>query len=662
MRFRILSAALLLPFAAQAAVQKVNLEERTDVLDGKSFGAAGPYERLMAKAYFAVDPNLAANKIITDIALSPRNADGKVEFSADVYVLKPRDSAKGNGTVIYEVSNRGNKGMLGMFDHAQTSLDPRTQAELGDSFLLEQGYTIVWVGWQFDVPQRPGLLRLYAPQIKGVKGTVRAEFTPNAKTTLMPLSDRNHVAYAAIERDDPALKLTVRDRADTPRKTIARDRWNFKDDSTIEMAAGFIPGKFYDIVYKSTDPTVVGLGPTAVRDFISFLKYGGAETLLGDQRNYIKRAIGFGTSQSGRFLRTFLYYGFNADEKNKKVFDGVWAHVAGAGRGSFNHRFAQPSRDGHRMLNSFYPTDIFPFTDLPETDAETGQTGSLLAAAEKSKVVPKIFYTNGSYEYWGRAASLIHTSPDGKEDAPLAPDTRVYYLTGTQHGAGSFPPRRGATQNDPNVNDYRYTMRALLVSMNNWLTASSEPPASQYPKVSKDQLVSMKAVQFPKIPGVQFPQYQHTAWRTDFGPDFASKGLVTIDPPKTGKPFPVLVPQVNMDGNETAGIRMPEIAVPLGTYTGWNMRDEKIGAPDEMFDMVGSWIPFSFTKAQREAKKDPRPSIEERYKGREDYLAKIRASADGLAAAGYLLSADIEKIVARSAQEWDYLAATAKLN
>jgi hypothetical protein len=661
MRFRILAATLLLSLAAQAAVQKVYLDERTDVLDGKSFGPAGPYERVKAKAYFAVDPTLAANKIITDIALAPRNAEGLVEFSADIYVLKPRDSAKGNGTVLYEVPNRGGKGLLSMFDHAQSSLDPRTQAELGDSFLLEQGYTIVWVGWQFDVPRRAGLLRLYAPQIKGVTGTVRAEFTPNAKATLMPLADRDHIPYPAIDRDEPALKLTVRDRADTPRRTIPRAQWKFKDESTIEMATGFTPGKFYEIVYKSTDPTVVGLGPTAVRDFISFLKYGGAETLLGDQRRYIKRAIGFGTSQSGRFLRTFLYYGFNADEKDKKVFDGVWAHVAGAGRGSFNHRFAQASRDGHRMLNSFYPTDIFPFADLPETDAETGQTGSILAAAEKSNVVPKIFYTNGSYEYWGRAASLIHTTPDGKQDAPLAPDTRIYYLTGTQHGPGNFPPRRGATQNDPNVNDYRYMMRALLVSMNNWVTTSAAPPASQYPRISKDQLVSMKAVQFPKIPGVQFPLYQHTAWRADFGPEFASKVIVTIDPPKLGKPFPVLVPQVNMDGNETAGIRMPEIAVPLGTYTGWNMRDAKIGAPDETFDMAGSWIPFAWTKAQREAKKDPRLSIEERYKDRQEYLVKIRAAADGLVAAGYLLSADIEKVVARSAQEWDTLAAAAKL-
>ena len=658
MHFRILAATLLLQMAAHGAVQKVTVEERTDVLDGKPFGAAGPYERVIAKAYFAVDPNLAANKIITDIALAPRNKDGKVEFSADVYILKPRDSAKGNGTVVYEVSNRGGKGLLSMFDLGQGSPDPRTQAELGDSFLLDRGFTIVWVGWQFDVPRRPGLVRLYAPQIKGVTGIVRAEFTPDAKSTLMPLADRDHIAYPAIERDDPALKLTVRDRADSPRKTIPRGQWKFKDESTIEMSAGFEPGKFYDIAYKSTDPTVVGLGPTAVRDFISFLKYGGAETILGDQNRYIKRAIGFGTSQSGRFLRTFLYYGFNADEKGKKVFDGVWAHVAGAGRGSFNHRFAQPSRDGHRMKNTFYPTDIFPFTDLPETDSDSGQTGSILEAAQKSNVVPKIFYTNGSYEYWGRAASLIHTSPDGKQDAPPATDTRIYYLTGTQHGAGNFPPRRGATQNDPNVNDYRYMMRALMVSMNGWLTTAGEPPASQFPKVSKDQLVSMKAVQFPKIPGVQFPQFMHTAWRADYGPEFASKGIVTIDPPKIGKPFPALVPQVNMDGNETAGIRMPEIVVPLGTYAGWNLRDAKIGASDELFDMVGSWIPFAWTKAQREAKKDPRLSIEERYENRQDYLTKIRAAADALAISGYILSADIEKITDRCAKEWDYLASS----
>jgi hypothetical protein len=222
-----------------------------------------------------------------------------------------------------------------------------------------------------------------------------------------------------------------------------------------------------------------------------FLEYGGNDiTVLGDQHNYLKRAYGYGASQSGRFLRTFLYYGFNADEKGRKVFDGVLAHIAGAGRGSFNLRFAQPSRDGHPFMNMFYPTDIFPFTDEEETDPETGMTDGLLARAEKAGVAPRIFYTNSAYEYWGRAASLIHTTADGKKDAPIPEHTRIYFFPGGQHGPGAFPPKRNGTANLPNPNPYTYSMRALLVAMNAWVKDSKEPPPSQFPRVADDRLVA----------------------------------------------------------------------------------------------------------------------------------------------------------------------------
>jgi hypothetical protein len=652
-----LSLLLALAAGANAALVRIEVTERSDVLEGKTFGAAGPYERIVAKAYFAVDPKLPANRIITDIDRAPRNANGMVEFSSDLYLIKPRDSAKGNGAVLYEVSNRGGKGMLAMFNRASGGLDPRNAAQFGDGFLMEQGYTFFWLGWQFDVPRNPELLRLYPAIAKGITGAVRAEFVPDAKVTQMPLADRNHVPYAPADPDDQKLTLTVRDRADGARRTIPRDRWRIENGSHVAMAAGFEPGKIYELVYGSQDPPLVGLGPTAVRDMISFLKYGGGPEpfTLGDQRRFLKRAYGFGISQSGRFLRTFLYYGFNADEQNRKVFDGMLVHVAGAGRGSFNHRFAQASRDAHPFFNTFYPTDIFPYTDLDQEDPQTGLHGGILSKALEHKVAPKIFYTNSSYEYWGRGASLIHTTVDGK-DAPLAPDTRIYLLAGGQHGPAGFPPGRNHTQNLVNPNDFKWAMRALLKAMDRWVKEGAEPPPSQFPRIGDDKLVTLGALQFPKVPGVAIPTRVEKGYRVDFGPEFRTAGIVSIDPPRIiGKPYPIFVPQTDRDGNETSGIRMPNVQIPLATYTGWNLRSPEIGASDELFSMAGSFLPFARTKEDRARSRDPRPSIAERYAGREEYLRKYEAAARDLARSGYLLERDVPQIVKQGAEIWDYL-------
>jgi hypothetical protein len=641
--------------AASATLVRIEVTERSDVLDGKPFGAAGPYERIIGKAHFAVDPQLPANRIIADIGNAPPNENGMVEFSSDLYLLKPRDPAKGNGSVLYEVSNRGRKGLLQMFNRAGGGLDPRSAQHFGDGFLLEQGYTFFWLGWQFDVPADPQLLRLYPAVAKGISGIVRSEFVPNAQTTQMSLADRNHAPYPVSNPDDPKLALTVRDRADGPRRTLPRSAWRI-EGAHVAMAAGFEPGKVYEVVYTSQDPPLVGLGPAAIRDMVSHLKYGAPGVFpLGDQRRFIKRAYGFGVSQSGRFLRTFLYYGFNADEKARKVFDGVMAHVAGAGRGSFNHRFAQASRDGHPFFNTFYPTDIFPYTDLPQEDPETGLKGGILAKAMEDGVAPKIFYTNSSYEYWGRAASLIHTTVDGK-DAPLAPDTRIYLFAGSQHGPAGFPPSKSHTPNLANPNDFKWAMRALLVAMDRWVKGGVEPPASQFPRISEDKLVAVGALQFPKLPGVKVPALIQKGYRVDYGPEFRAKGIVAIDPPKiVGKPYPIFVPQVDGSGNETAGVRLPNIQVPLASYTGWNLRTPDIGAPDELNSMIGSFIPFARTKEERAQKGDPRPSVAERYASRDEYLKQYEAAARDLARSGYLLEGDIPGIVEQGAQIWDYI-------
>jgi len=650
-----------LPALACAALLRIEVSERSDVLDGQPFGAAGPYERIVGKAYFAVDPRLPANKIVVDLDKAPRNDEGLVEFSSDIYILKPRDPAHGNGAVFFEVSNRGTKGMLHGFDLATSSLDPRSAREFGDGFLLQQGYTLVWLGWQFDVPHTPDLMRLYAPVAAGITGLVRSEFVLDHKETRQSLADRNHIPYPVLNAGDPKLTLTVRDHADGPRRVVPRASWQIENRSRIVMPAGFEPGKLYELVYTSSDPAIVGLGPAAVRDLISFFKYGSNDdTVLGDHHNFIKRAYGIGVSQSGRFLRTFLYDGFNQDEKGRLVFDGVMAHVAGAGRGSFNYRFAQPSRDGHPFMNTFYPTDIFPFTDEAQTDPQTGLTDGLLTHAIPTGKAPKIFYTNTSYEYYGRAASLIHTTIDGRKDAPIPPTTRIYYLTGCQHGPAAFPPVRGLAQNLPNPNNYNWTLRALLVALDAWVKNGQEPPPSRYPKIADDNLVALGAVQFPKIPGVNLPTRVEKAWRVDYGPNFRVAGIDSIEPPKVGEAFPILLPQVDADGNETSGIRMPATQVPLATYMGWNLRAPEIGAPDELYSMVGSFIPFTRTKAERLKLSDPRLSVEERYTNKQAYLDKIQDAARNLASEGYLLERDIPRVTERASAEWDYVTTLIK--
>ena len=623
--------------AAYPAVTGIEIIDRHDVLGGEPQGAAGTYERIVAKVHFAVDPALAQNRIVADVGLAPKNARGLVEFSSDLYILRPRDPAKGNGTAILEISNRGGKGLLGTFDFASGAADPSTPPQFGDSFLLKQGFTLVWVGWEADIPAQAGALRLYAPVAtdngKPLYGMVRSEWIGDQPTKTISLGDMNQIGYPVANQDAPGTELAVRDHIRGERRIVPRKEWSFSDDRHVTYSAGFEPGKIYEVIYQAKDPVVVGLGLAAVRDMASYLKHGGAETGLTQTPQAVRRVLGFGISQSGRFLREFLYDGFNEDEQARQVFDGVWAHVAGAGRGSFNFRFAQASRDGHPFRNVLYPTDVPPFTE-----------DGLLANARKHHVEPKIFFTNGSYEYWGRAASLIHSSPDGKTDVPPDAATRIYFFAGSQHGAGSMPPRKVEAENLASGNDYRYAQRALLLKMQAWLQDGVEPPPSAYPQIGKDQLVAVGALAFPHINGVHVPTHKREAYRLDF----------QTEPPKIGAAYPTLVPQVDQDGNETSGIRMPEIRVPLATNTGWNLRSKLIGAPDEMLSFTGSWIPFPRSRVERENRHDPRESIEERYGSKRVYLEKITAAAQELVRQGFLLESDLPKLRDRAAAEWDY--------
>jgi hypothetical protein len=674
MRFLIVRVTLalltvgVLVSTAAARVVRVEITSRADIQEGKTFGAAGAYERIVGRVYFAVDPANLHNRQIIDLDKAPRNAQGEVEFSADLYLLKPKEMSKGNGNVLFEVSNRGGRGIV--------FLANGREGEFGDGFLMRQGYTIAWVGWEYDVADQPGRLRLDAPVAHNADGTaihglVRTDFTPSEKRDDMPLG---HIllgpdggkSYAADNPENERNKLTVRDTPDGARQTIPRSEWSFAhvvegqlkaDPHYIHLNSGFVPGRIYELVYTAQDPVVVGVGLAAVRDFLAYLKYDPQAAAP------VKRAYAVGISQSGRFLRHFLYQDFNADEQGRQVMDGVIAHVAGAGRGSFNHEFAQPSRDAQPMSSLFFPTDLFPFTDLREEDPDTNDVAGLLDAASKSHTVPKIFYTNTSYEYWGRAASLIHTMADGKKDAPIALNTRVYFLAGLQHFTAGFPPE-SVTPGNPdytaqqkhNPNPIQWYWRALITDMDQWVKEGKQPPPSTYPKIADKTLVPLAQWRFPKIPGVNTPHEMSLAYHIDREVTYdripGGRQTVIVEPPRVGNTFGVLVPQSDADGNDQGGVRLPELQVPLATYTGWNLRNPSIGAPEQRLSFLGSWIPLAKTEEERKKAGDPRLSIAERYASREEYMSKFEQAAKKLVEQRFLLQEDLPAILERGRLEW----------
>jgi len=645
---RILIAAVLLVSGVHGAVVGVDVTERSDVLDGMAFGEVGAYERIVGKARFVLDPKAPANQIINDLNFAPRNAAGLVEASADIYILRPSDASKANGAILFQVLNRGNKGLLRQFNYGSRGEGAEAY---GDGFLMRRGYALVWVGWQFDLIKAEGRMRLFAPEAKGVTGWVRSAFRSTSPAGEFSVAGPGHVAYPALDPQDPSYRLIEREFSDGPGKTLPRDRWTFSDSTTVALQGGFTPGKSYEVVYRSKDPGIAGLGPAAIRDFVSYLRFDGEG--VGGARKY-DRAIAFGSSQSGRFLRTFLYDGYNADEQGRQVFDGVWPHIAGAARGSFTHRFAQPTR-----TDPFYTTDVFPFRDVVDRDPATGAEDGILARSAEAGVVPKIFYTNTSNEYWGRSASMIHTTIDGERDAPIAENTRIYHFTGTQHGAGSTPPAtRAAVHYAINSNDYRPMMRALLDAFDSWIKDGRRPPASRYPLV--EELTTLEAFDLPAFEGSRVPGRQRKAMRLDYGPEFRSKGIAALEPPRVaGPPYAAKVPRLDADGNEIGGIKLPSVAAPLATYAGWNLNSRSIVDSVEVAGNTGSTMPFIWTGDARLRAGDERRAVLERYESREKYLESIRKAFAELTRKRYLIEEDVERIVDDAARMWDYLAAQA---
>ncbi len=461
-----LGALLLMAARSHAEVTGVVITTRTVVAGGTAFGSMGAYEKLSGTIAFALDPADPRNARIVDLSSAPRGADGRVHFTADLYVLQPVDAARGNGALLFEIANRGRKGLLTRFNRAPGSDDPTAQADFGDGFLMREGYTAVWVGWQFDV--EPPLLRVNAP-VANVTGRARFSFIPDERTQTAAPAD--WPSYLPTDPSDPAATLTVRDRFWQAPTSLPRGSWRFAAGGArprVTLDSGFEAGRIYEVDYPATGARVAGVGMAAIRDAASAFVHRRDLPIHG-QRAYV-----FGISQSGRFLRQFLHDGFNVDERGQRVFDAVWPHIAGAGQGSFNERFAMPGY-------SSFPATRFPYSDTPQA-GRNGQRDGILAGYQPAQM-PRVVYTNTSVEYWGqgRAAALTHTSLDGSKDLALLDNVRLYLLAGTQHGEAAFPPRPGTGQALGNPTPQANVMRALLRALDLWVTRGVAPPASRYP-------------------------------------------------------------------------------------------------------------------------------------------------------------------------------------
>lgn len=663
---RILRLLLILVWVSaplQARVIRVEIESRTDVLGGKSFGDAGPYERLTGQIFFSARVDNAHNSRIVDLHDAVNLTHGEVQFSADFVAFRPKDPHRANGSLLLEVPNRGRPRFISLVDGGDADL----AHDAGDAWLLRKGFTLVSVGWQWDAAGQDAL-KLYAPIAKEggrrITGLLRGDVMLSRVVEEIPLGhlilgNIGGLEYPVANMSDSRNVLTVRDSRDAPRTLIPASQWQFAEtvngkltpsDRHIHLNGGFQPGRIYEYVYVVADPVIAGLGFAAIRDFASYAKH------RPDSIAPAARVYGEGISQNGRFLRDFLYEGFNADEEGKPALDGVLAHVAGAGRGSFNYRFAQPSRDAQPTSSVYFPTDVFPFTDLPETDPVTGERAGLLDRAIAEKVVPKIFFSNTSYEYWGRAAALISVDAEGKQDVPLSDNVRIYHFTGLQHFSGPAPPRKGdgdlLGQAAESALPIKYFWRAMLTNLDAWVRSDTAPPRSSYPRIDNGTLVPLREYAFPPIPDVNRAQEANDVARLDFGPQWR-QGVLGLQPPKVGQRFPLLVPQVDVDGNESDGVRLPEIVVPLGTYAGWNLRDPLIGAPTQRVAFEASYIPFARTASERRKARDPRKSVEERYGSREDYLDRFGHALDELVEQRWVLPEDRAALMARGRQDWE---------
>ncbi len=602
------------------------------------------YEKIVGRLWFADRPGATANRRIIDLTRAPHAARSDVVSSADVIILAPIQPSRANGAAVIDIPNRGGATAL-VLDHGRFSHDPGVPDDLGDGFLMHHGFVTISVGWQFDVPHAPGSLALRAPIAsddgRPITGLVRSDFHVDVPQPEHEIGDRGHAPYPVRNDADADNVLTERAEILAERRLVPRARWRFTQAGTdIALDGGFQPGRIYELVYRAKDPVVVGLGLAAVRDAVSYFKHDPSAPV------HVARAYGFGISQSGRFLRTFIVRGFDADEQGRPVFDAIMPIVSGPSLGSFDHRFAQPSRDAAAFSSFFYPTDIPPFreADWP--------------LPSQLKVIDIVT----SHEYWGRAASLMTATDDGTRDVTLPSNVRFYAIAGGMHITGVRPTRVPGARARSDPLDYHWIERSMLVRLDEWVRSGAAPPPSRYPSIADATLVSPERWTFPAIPGLAAPNPAialHRTWRYDFGPRWQD-GIVNIEPPRIGAAYASLIPKVDGDGIDLGGVRLPEVAAPLATYVGWNLREPASGFGDHLVDFYGSFVPFSLTDAARRTAHDPRRSIAGRYGNRNGYLRAYDAATAMLVRDGYVLPEDALPLHARAELLWQTITMPAQ--
>jgi hypothetical protein len=666
--FRLTLAAIVtlaLARAADARVTKIQITMReSPTFGGYSFGDVGPYEKIVGKAFGELDPNDPKNAVIVDLKLAPRNRNGNVEYSFDFYILKPIDLSKGAHKVMYEPPNRGSK-LYGLLNRGAAGNDPGSitdPKELANTFLFPRGYTLVWSGWDFSANKTANFtITITLPVAKNPDGSTITgpsyEYIVNAGASYT-------LNYPAATTDQRNATLTRRVHLDDPPQVVPATGWAFNAAGTaislLPPGTQFVPDDIYEFSYVAKDPTVNGIGFAAVRDFNAFLRYeksdsaGTANPLAGDVRRVYSDAV----SQSARLLNDFRNLGFNEAENGKIVFDGMLQWIAAGDGINMNYRFSQPGRTERNRQDQLYVEGVFPFANQRSTDPITGRTAGRYDACARSKTCPLAMEIYSSNEYWVKGASLLHTDPLGKIDLPEHVMTRLYLISSHEHGLGNATRSRRGCQQFGNPLDSAPIQRALWDALDKWSTNGTTPPQSAVPRLADGTLVPalpQRAVGFPNIPGVTYTGLKSTRYLLNYGPDFYKTGIMTIDPPvvtppifdnpKNGPIYPTYVPKADSDGNDIAGIRLPDVTVPLATYTGWALR---AGAhANDGCEAAGQMIAFPKTKADRLASGDPRLSIAERYPSFSVYAAKVKDAIEDLVAKRLILREDAQSAVDR---------------
>lgn len=651
------------------ALTHFEVRSREPFGEGVSFGTTGTYEQIDGIAHFAVAPDNPANRRIIDLHLAPRDAAGLVRFEADLSIVMPSSKNAGNGRAFVELPNRGRRRLVQTLNLAPQDSPVARVVHPGDGYLFEQGFVVASIGWQWDVNRGENMMGLDAPLAqhdgKSVTGQNMIEIRPGRPTDTWLLADRIHKPLSADVEKHAEAKLFVRDFEDGDDELIPNNRWQFAcknadgvlvdDENHIHLSDGFESGRIYQLVYTAKVAPVAGVGLIAFRDVAEFLRTARADNPTDAD---FRALYAWGVSQTGRMQRHFLHLGLNRCENGEVAYDGMLVHVAGARRGSFNHRFAQPSNQTTPLWGH-----AFPYADLPIEDPLTGSKKGLLDAADADNSIPKIIYTDTAAEYWRGDAALAHIDTRGEQDLPEHPNTRRYLFSGTQHVAG-YPGQSREneavniiTRYPTNIVDYRPLLRAAVHNLDRWVTMGISPPPSRHPRLANGTAVTRDRILhwFDSLPGFAIPDANRLPFvRTvDMGAE-ESVGVANY-PAEEGEFYPALVSAIDDDGNELAGIRLPDIEVPIGTHAGWNPRDPSIGSAEQIVPMSGLTLPFCVTDTERAASNDPRPALMERYAGIDDYAAKVRIVAVKLAGAGYLLDRDVDAVCAAALARYEYV-------